>query len=154
MKSICIVFLMALARVPQTPAQAAPVREFTGRLGPSAVVRARLFDGRTVTGRFADVGAGRLGVHTQSGATDTLALARVQSLAVRGRHTRTGAIVGGATGLAAGIFFGYVIGAVCDAAECDRGRPYLYTIPLFGGGGTLLGAVIGAAIPKWKQVYP
>jgi hypothetical protein len=56
--------------------------------------------------------------------------------------------------LATGLFFGYLIGAICDSADCDRGEPYLVTIPLFTGGGTLLGAVIGAAVPKWKQVYP
>jgi hypothetical protein len=107
-----------------------------------------------LTGRYAPIGMDRIAVLAESGVSDTLSLAGIQALAVRGRHTRTGAIVGGAAGLAAGIFFGYVIGAVCDAADCDRGRPYLLTIPLFGAGGTLLGAGIGAAIPKWKRVLP
>jgi hypothetical protein len=125
-----------------------------GRLGPTSVIRASLPDGRTLTGRYAAVGDGRLGVRADAGTTDTLRLDQLRTLSVRGRHTKTGAIVGGSLGLATGLFFGYLIGAICDSADCDRGEPYLVTIPLFTGGGTLLGAVIGAAVPKWKQVYP
>jgi len=125
-----------------------------GRLGPTSVIRATLPDGRTLTGRYAAVGDGRLGVRADAGTTDTLQLTQLRTLSVRGRETKTGAIVGGSLGLATGLFFGWMIGAVCDAAECDREGPFLVTIPLFTGGGTLLGAVIGAAVPKWKQVYP
>jgi len=131
-----------------------PVVNPLGRLGPNTVVRATLPDGRRLVGAFQSAGMGRLGVGTPSGTTDTLTLAQIRTLEVRGRHTRTGAIVGGVAGVASGVFIGYVIGATCDAAECHRGRAYLYTIPLFGGAGTLLGAVIGAALPKWNRVYP
>jgi len=124
------------------------------RLSHNSVVRVTLLDGRSLSGQFVGVGDGRLGVRAQSGRTDTLSLGGVQSLAVRGRHTRTGAIVGGSAGLAAGIFIGWLVGAICDAAECDRTGPLLVTIPLFTGGGTLLGAAIGAAVPKWKTVFP
>ncbi len=75
-----------------------------GRLGLSAVIRATLPDGRAVTGRFQGISDGHLDVRTESGITETLTLARVRTLEVRGRDTRTGAIVGGVTGLAAGIF--------------------------------------------------
>lgn len=153
----CFGFLIVLllSRPHGAPAQA-PERTLPqlGRLGPTAVVRATLPDGRRVTGRFLDAGSGRLGISRESGGADTLALAELQLLEVRGRHTRTGAIAGGIGGLAAGVFFGYVIGAICDAAECHRGRAYLITIPLFGGGGAVLGATIGAALPKWTRIYP
>jgi len=152
-KSMCLAVLLCVAAVAPARAQTPPP-DLTGRLGPTAVVRVTLTDGRMLTGRYTPIGTDRIAVLAESGVSDTLSLAGIQALAVRGRHTRTGAIVGGAAGLAAGIFFGYVIGAVCDAADCDRGRPYLLTIPLFGAGGTLLGAGIGAAIPKWKRVYP
>jgi hypothetical protein len=124
-----------------------------GRLGPTSVIRATLPGGRTVTGRYADVGDGRIGVRAETG-TDSLRLADLQALSVRGRHTKTGAIAGGSLGLALGLFVGYMVGALCDSSDCDRGEPFLVTIPLFAGGGTLVGAAIGAAFPKWKQVYP
>jgi hypothetical protein len=152
-KSMCFAVLLCIAALAPARAQSSSPG-LTGRLGPSAVVRVTLPDGRTLTGRYALVGHDRIAVLAESGIGDTVSVAGIRTLAVRGRHTRTGALVGGAAGVAAGIFFGYVIGAVCDAADCDRGRPYLLTIPLFGAGGTLLGAGIGAAIPKWKRVYP
>lgn len=125
-----------------------------GRLGPTSVVRATFPDGRTFTGRYAAAGDGQIGVRAETGTTDTLRLADLQALSVRGRQTKTGAIVGGSLGLAFGLFVGYMVGALCDSSDCDRGEPFLVTIPLFAGGGTLVGAAIGAAFPKWKQVYP
>jgi len=105
-------------------------------------------------GTYAAIGDGRLGIRPDAGRTDTLRLADLSTLSVRERRTKTGAILGGSIGLAFGLFVGYMVGALCDAAECDRGEPFLLTVPLFGGGGTLLGAAVGAALPKWKQVYP
>jgi len=125
-----------------------------GRLGPTSVIRATLSDGRTLTGRFAAVGDGRLGVSSDAGTTDTLQLTQLRTLSVRGRNTKTGAIIGGSAGLAAGLFFGWMIGALDDSADPDRTGPFLVTVPLFTGSGALLGGVIGAAIPKWKKVYP
>ena len=125
-----------------------------GRLGPTSVIRATLPDGRSLTGRYAAVGDGRLGVSSDAGTTDTLQLTQLRTLSVRGRHTKTGAIVGGSAGLATGLFFGWLIGALDDSADPDRTGPFLVTIPLFTGAGTLLGAVVGAAFPKWKQIYP
>lgn len=145
--------LVALLAVPSRAGAQTPGLDL-GRLGPSSVIRATFADGRAVTGRYAAVGEGRLGVRSGAGRTDTLRLAQLQTLSVRGRHTRTGAIVGAAAGLAAGIYFGYFIGASCESSDCDGGEPYLLTIPLFGGGGALLGAAIGAAVPKWKRVFP
>lgn len=125
-----------------------------GRLDSSSVVRVRLPEGRSLTGRFVGIGDGRLGVRAESGRIDTLSLGDVGTVAVRGRHTKTGAIVGGTVGLAAGILAGWFVGALCDAAVCDRVQPFLATIPLFAGGGTLLGAAIGSAVPKWSLVFP
>lgn len=145
--------LVAIAALPSRSRAQMPGPDF-GRLGPSSVVRANLPDGRTVTGRYAPLGDGRLGIRAEAGTTDTLRLAELEALSVRGRQTKTGAIVGGSLGLALGLYLGYLIGAFCDAADCDRGEPFLVTIPLFAGSGTLVGAAIGAAFPKWKQVYP
>jgi len=137
------------AQAPPTPSEAV-----LARVEPGKVVRARLHSDRTVVGQYAPVGDGRLGIRTDAGTTDTLSLTALRELSVRGRHTKTGAIVGGIAGVGFGVFVGWVVTHVCDAADCDGAGPYAVAIPLFGGGGALLGAAIGAAIPKWKRVFP
>jgi hypothetical protein len=138
------------------PAQAGPSTSggVLSRIRPGAMVRARLGPERTITGTYLPIGDGRLGVSAERGTTDTLRLDELGELAVRGRHTRTGAIVGGAAGVALGAFIGLIITATCDAAACDRVGPYFVTVPLFGAGGALLGGAVGAAIPKWRRVLP
>ena len=100
------------------------------------------------------VGDGRLGVRGDLGPTDTLRLGELQELAVRGRQTRTGAIVGGIAGVAVGIFVGVMVNGLCETDDCEGARPYLISIPAFGAGGALLGAAVGSAFPKWKRVFP
>lgn len=145
--------LLAFAALPSRGWAQTPGPDL-GRLGPTSVVRATLPDGRTVTGRYAAVGDGRIGVRAETGITDSIQIADLQALSVRGRHTRTGAIVGGSLGLAFGLFVGYMVGALCESSDCDLGEQFLVAIPLFAGSGTLVGAAMGAAFPKWKKVYP
>lgn len=75
-------------------------------------------------------------------------------LELRGRQTRVGAVIGGMTGVAAGLFFGWIINAVCETDDCRGARPFLITIPVFAAGGGFVGGVIGTAFPKWTRVYP
>lgn len=124
------------------------------RIRPGATVRARLGPDRSLTGRYVPIGDGRLGISADVGTTDTLRLTQLSELSVRGRHTKAGAIVGGAAGAAFGLFVGFVVTAICDSADCHGTRPYLVAVPAFGVGGALLGAAVGAAIPKWRRVYP
>ena len=118
-----------------------------------AYVRARLGADRQVTGNFVPVDDGRVGIRSDQGMIDTLRLRDIGELAVRGRHTKTGAIVGGVAGVGFGLFIGWIVTNTCDAADCDSGA-YAVTVPLFGAAGTLAGAAIGRAFPKWKKVYP
>ena len=138
------------------PAQAGPSTSggVLSRIRPGAMVRARLGPEQTITGKYLPIGDGRLGISADRGTTDTLRLDRLRELAVRGRHTKTGAIVGGAAGVAFGAFVGIIITATCEAADCDGVGPYFVTVPLFGAGGTLLGGAVGAAIPRWRKVFP
>jgi hypothetical protein len=124
------------------------------RIDSGKVIRAKLDPARTVIGAYAPVGDGRLGIRTDAGGTETLRLSEIRELSVRGRHTKTGAIVGGIAGAAFGTFIGFVVNAVCDSPDCQSAEPYLIAIPAFGGGGALLGAAVGSAFPKWKRVYP
>ncbi|HJR35343.1 MAG TPA: hypothetical protein VJ817_10365, partial [Gemmatimonadales bacterium] len=117
-------------------------------------VRARLDPDRTLSGHFVPVGDGRLGIRHDAGVTDTLRLAEVRELAVRGRHTKAGAILGGIAGVGFGTFVAIMVSALCETDDCRGGRPFAIAIPVFGAGGALVGAAVGTAFPKWKRVYP
>jgi hypothetical protein len=124
------------------------------QVDPGKYVRARLDPDRTVSGHFVPVGDGRLGIRHDAGVTDTLRLAELRELSVRGRHTKAGAILGGIAGAGFGTFVAIMVTALCETDDCRGGRPFAIAIPLFGAGGALLGAAVGTAFPKWKRVYP
>jgi hypothetical protein len=150
---ICAVLLAGPA-VP-SPAQAGPsTASVFYRIRPGAMVRARLGPDQAITGKYFPIGDGALGITVDRGTTDTLRLDQLSELAVRGRHTKTGAIIGGAAGVAFGTFIGIIITATCETNDCNGVGPYFLTVPLFGSGGALLGAAVGAAIPKWRKVFP
>jgi len=117
-------------------------------------VRARLDPNRTISGHFVPVGDGRLGIRHDAGVIDTLRLAQLRELSVRGRHTKAGAILGGIAGAGFGTFVAIVVNALCETDDCRGARPYLIAIPVFGAAGGLVGAVVGTAFPRWKRVYP
>lgn len=119
------------------------------------MVRATLPGGGRLTGEYGLVGDGRIGIRNPAGRVDTLRLLELSTLAVRNRHTRAGAIVGGIGGAGFGVFVALVANALCEGGDdCSGARPYLIAIPVFGAGGALLGAAVGSAFPKWKKVYP
>jgi hypothetical protein len=132
-------------------AQANPV---LGQIDSGKYVRARLDPDRTISGTFVAVGGGRLGIRHDAGVTDTLRLAELRELSVRGRHTKAGAILGGIAGVGFGTFVAIMVTALCETDDCRGGRPFAIAIPVFGAGGALVGAAVGTAFPKWKRVYP
>lgn len=151
---LALVSLLAPATV-RAQAPATPPEAVLAGVESGKVVRARLHSDRTVVGQYAPVGDGRLGIRTDAGTTDTLSLTALRELSVRGRHTKTGAIVGGIAGVAFGVFVGVMVNALCEGGDdCQGSAPYLIAIPAFGGGGALLGAAVGSAFPKWKRVFP
>ena len=81
-------------------------------------------------------------------------LSELRELSVRGRHTKTGAILGGIAGVAFGTFVGLIANALCETDTCDGAEPFVIAIPAFGAGGALVGAAVGSAFPKWKRVFP
>jgi len=124
------------------------------RIDSGKYVRARLDPDRTISGHFVPVGDGRLGIRHDAGATDTLRLSELRELAVRGRHTKAGAILGGIAGVGFGTFVAIMVTALCETDDCRGGRPFAIAIPVFGAGGALVGAAVGTAFPRWKRVYP
>jgi hypothetical protein len=102
---------------------------------------------------------GRVGFRTESEMVlqmdeqnRTVTLASVDTLWVRGRRTKTGAIIGGILGIGGGIFLGALANALC---EYDCGGNYVVGGAVFGAvSGGVAGAIIGAAIPRWRRVFP
>ena len=126
-----------------------------GDITKDVVVRATFPDGRRLTGQYSLVGDGRIGIRGFEAGMDTLRMTELASLSYRRRHTGTGAIVGGIAGAGFGVFVALVASALCEGGDdCSGARPYLIAVPLFGSGGALVGAAIGSAFPKWKQVFP
>jgi len=81
----------------------------------------------------------------------------IDKLWVRGRATKTGAIVGGIVGLLAGVGYGLLVGEViCNNEDCNADTGAV--VAAVGLGGALVGAgggaLIGAAIPRWHLRFP
>ncbi len=81
----------------------------------------------------------------------------IDKLWVRGRATKTGAIIGGIVGLLAGVGYGLLLGEViCNNEDCNADTGTV--VAALGLGGALAGAgggaLIGAAIPKWHLRFP
>lgn len=82
----------------------------------------------------------------------------IDELRVRGRATKTGAIAGGFVVGLVGFVSGLTLARVCGVPEePDDSCPVaILSIFTLGGAatGSLFGAAIGAAVPKWHLLYP
>jgi len=131
----------------------APLDAAVRTLKPGQTVRIRAHGGNRIESRILSVRAETPALLLQADSTP-LDGSSIDSLWVRGRRTGLGAIVGavvfGAATSGAGL-------AICkglseSASSCGSDT----TVPLFlagAAGGALIGAVIGAAIPKWRLRY-
>lgn len=117
-------------------------------------VRVRLHDGSRVEGAVAAVADAPLALRLAHPESLVPATA-IDSLWLRGRATGTGAIVGA---LPVGAATTAVALGFCEAYSpvdgCDLWGPATLPVILGGfGGGALLGAGVGALIPKWRLKY-
>ena len=85
----------------------------------------------------------------------------VDSLWVRGgSHAGTGALIGGAVGgIGLGVFAGGLAASGgftghCAPGGCDVGGSVVAGLFVGGAAGALLGALIGAPVPKWQLRVP
>jgi hypothetical protein len=117
------------------------------------VVRLRTDQAR-VTGRLLAAGSDGATLATGDG-TQLIPAGVIDSVWVRGRAWKTGAIVGGAAGMVAlGAFTGLIVHATCETSECGTVAAAFAGGGIGLAGGALLGAAIGAAFPKWKRRFP
>lgn len=124
------------------------------QLKSDSYLRVAIVGDGTIAGRLSDRGAGSFSLAMDSGSR-TLGLEQVEALWVRGRATRTGAMVGGIVGVVSGVLFGlWVEKTFCDCVDPNYAGAAAKGGVIFGAAGLALGAVIGTAIPKWHQKYP
>jgi hypothetical protein len=120
----------------------------------TSMIRLRT-QGTEMTGRLLALTSGVATLETTSG-NRTASLASVDSIWVRGRATKSGAVIGGVAGAVLfGAFVGYAVSGLCEV-DCDNSfiEGALVGGALGVGGGALLGAGIGALIPKWRLRFP
>ena len=107
------------------------------------------------TGRLADFDAVILRLESEDAPLLTVPLDEIRSLRVRGRATKTGAVIGGVAGLAFGVLAGVFVAKIADEegdpeyAKAIAGVGAFFTVV---GAGT--GAIVGSAIPKWRLKWP
>jgi len=128
-------------------------QENFGTLKPGQTVRVATTGGsrfETRLGRARDTPAEDLFAH----ADVPFQAARVDSLWVRGHATWTGAIVGAAVATPVSFaFWGWFCTAVSEGYGCDEWGTVSLLAVIGGAGGALLGAGVGALIPKWRLRY-
>ncbi len=131
----------------------APLDAAVRTLKPGQTVRIRAHGGDRIESRILSVRADSAALSLE-GASTPLDGAAIDSLWVRGRATGTGAIIGAAVLGIASIPVGQALcGGLSESASSCGGSDV--TVPSFlvgAAGGALIGAAIGAGIPKWDFV--
>lgn len=90
----------------------------------------------------------------QDDAVRRIPVEAIDTLWTRGRATTTGMVIGGVTGLVLGMLAGAVGAGLCEY-DCSSTGTAVVAVGAVGVvAGTGLGALVGAAIPKWKRRFP
>ena len=130
----------------------APLEAAVRTLKPGQTVRIRVHGGGRIESRIRSLQTESLALQLvgDSGAFD---VAAIDSLWVRGRATRTGAIAGAAVvGVASFAFWAAICTGVSDGGCKEWGRVTAYSVA-GAGVGALIGAAVGAIQPKWRLRY-
>jgi hypothetical protein len=156
----------ALGATTRQAFQQQPMQVGSGAPESGAADSVRPFNRRSVTPMHATLfsAAGSLGLFVLVLAPPVTAqlptsvpAADIDSLWVRGRATKTGALLGGLVGAVAGVGAGLFISQViCSTQDCgvDDAAPVLGLGAGGLAGGALVGALIGSAVPKWRLRFP
>ena len=122
------------------------------RLHADQYVRLHVRGGRHLEGRFAFYVVAPAG--SQLSVADTLIqVVTVDSLWVRGRATKTGAIVGAVVvGVPAAVFWAEVCALITES-DCTAWGAVAGLTAGTAGVGALLGAAVGTAFPRWHLRY-
>lgn len=161
---IRLVLMLLLLPIGTGEAQAgpltAPALPVLEKIRVGQTVRAESTGGQEFRGRLlgADAAGLRIATAVDAGAEAALPLTDLRALWVRGRATKTGALIGAGTGFVVGALFGLLVEAIADEGDDDgfgaSAGAALAVGGIFAIGGGGVGAAIGAALPKWHRKYP
>ncbi|MDX2057401.1 MAG: hypothetical protein SFV24_06335 [Gemmatimonadales bacterium] len=156
MRTPLVVAALLLTLPALAPAQATPTEtEAVLTMAKDQRREVRLTAERArIIGRIVALNEGAATIEGAAGSR-TIRIAGIDTVWTRGHHTRTGAILGGAAGAIAGGMLGYIVAAVCDAAECRSTTEGA----LIGGAigipfGMFSGALVGSLFPRWQRRVP
>ena len=144
--------ILLLVVGPASLASQVTIDSVASRLHADQYVRLHVRGGRHFEGRFAFYVVAPAG--SQLSVADTLIPAEtVDSLWVRGRATKTGAIVGAVVvGAPAAVFWTAVCSVILEH-DCDEWGVVAGLTAASAGVGALVGAGIGTAFPRWHLRY-
>jgi hypothetical protein len=127
--------------------------ETFGRLVPGQTVRVRTVGGSRFVTRLGMTPGDSLAASFER-ADPPFQTERVDSLWVRGHAVGTGALVGAAiaTPVSFGLFV-WVCTAVAEGHGCDAWGTVTGLALAAGAGGALIGAGVGALMPRWRLRY-
>ncbi len=130
------------------PRRWAPEVEIVRSLAPHAGVRVAA--GRRYAGWAANEGDSVLVLDGRR----RIPVAAIDSLWLKKSHAAAGAIVGTLAGAVAGYFIARANTSSCPGIYAECFASVYATLIVSTAGGTLAGALIGSAFPKWKFRYP
>lgn len=146
--------LLLLSWLMLTPEAAAQSARF---VTPGERVRVETTDSRLIEGMSEATGAEMVRLNRDGERLD-FAVADIRRAWVQRRSTRSGAIIGGVVGLAAGITYGLLItrpeSSPCDADNCTRTGVTVASGLIGAAVGAGAGALIGSLIPRWQLRFP
>lgn len=105
-------------------------------------------------GRLLAVGRDSLELSVE-GVPAGVALDAIDRVWSRGRAVGRGALIGGVAGFAVGAAYGLLIGEIaCAETSCTRLEVGAVSGLIVGAAGAGAGALVGLAIPVWRQRFP
>ena len=131
----------------------APLEAAVRTLKPGQTVRIRFHGGDRIESRIRSLQAESLALQLV-GDSAAFDVAAIDSLWVRGRATRTGAIAGAAVvGVASFAFWAAFCKGLSGSGGCEAWGRVTGISVAGAGGGALIGAGVGALVPKWRLRY-
>ena len=152
-----ILFLLAVTLL-HTRAGAAqagmPAATGSRYLTPSRTVRVQAERLGRLQGQVVSITGTDVVLRTGDGTEQPVPFASINTAWVRKRHTWLGAAIGGAVGVAGGVFFAELAKGLCEY-DCTHGIGVdILGGLLVGAGGAVVGGIVGSAFPRWVRVFP